>query len=491
MKKKVIVVGAGVGGLSVAAFLAKDGHDVTVLEKNDQIGGRASLWKEKGFVFDMGPSWYLMPDAFETFFKQFGKKPTDYFSLKKLDPSYRIYFGKDDIVDIATNLKDNLALFDSLEVDGAKKIKEYLALCEYQYKVAMKYFLYKEYNSIFDMFNLKMLKEASKMKIFDNVDKYMDRFFTSERLKKILQYTFVFLGGSPYNTPALYALMSHVDFKLGVWYPAGGLNAVAQGITKLAREQGAHIKLNEEVTKIEVIDGKARKVHTKSGVFEADEVVVNADYAFAETHFLKEEYQTYPKSYWNKKVVAPSAFIIYLGINKRLPKLQHHNLFFHNDWKEHFDEIFKNPSWPDKPSYYVCAPSLTDPHVAPKGSENLFVLVPVAAGLKDSDSLREKYAEKIIADLENIVGVRIKDNIVVKRIFSQRDFISAYNSYQGTALGLAPTFFQTAFFRPKHTSKKVSNLYYTGQFTTPGAGMPIALISSQIVRDLLRKKHDK
>lgn len=483
-KQTIIIIGAGIGGLSTAALLAKDGHNVTVLEKNDQIGGRAMHFKEQGFLFDMGPSWYLMPEVFERYFALFGKKPSDYYQLVKLDPQYRVFFSKDDIVDIRADLDKNLALFESWEPGSAAKVTEYLEKARYQYEVAMKKFVYRNYNSIFDILKPEMA-EGAKLNIFESLDKHVSRYVSHKKIKQILQYTNVFLGGSPKNTPAMYSILSHVDFHQGVFYPMGGLNQLVNALESLCKEYGVIIRTNQEVTKIDIQDKKIQTVQTTDKTYTADKVIANADYHHVETTLLPQESQSIPETSWEKKTLAPSAFILYLGIKGPVKNLHHHNLFFANDWEKHFDGIFNDPHWPEDPSYYICCPSKTDPTVAPNGDENIFVLVPVAAGLEDSDEVRERYAKKILTHIEELIGETIQDRIVVQRIHSQRDYKQLYNAYKGTALALSHTLMQTAIFRPANKSKKVSNLYYVGHYTNPGVGVPMCLISAELVREQL------
>lgn len=485
MGKRVIIIGAGFGGLASAALLAKQGFDVTVVEKNEQPGGRASVWEQEGFRFDMGPSWYMQPDVFERFFAEFGKKPEDYYELIRLDPSYRIYFGSEDVVDVPAGIKAGKKLFASLEKGGAKKFEEYLKQAKYQYDVGMEDFLYKEHRSLFDLFSWRMLTEGSKMHVFEDIESYVNKRFESERAKKILLYTLVFLGGAPRVTPALYSLMAYVDFGLGVWYAKGGFAAIVQGFVKLCEEQGVNFRYDEPVQEILTENGKAVGVRTSKGVIKADKVVVNADYHHAETSLLKPEDRSYSERYWDKRVVAPSAFIMYLGLDKQLPQLKHHTLFLDNDWQQHFESIFSDPGWPDKPSYYICCPSKTDPSVAPPGKENVFVLVPVAAGLDDTPEIRKAFEERVLDHLEQLLDEPIREHILIKRIFAHRDFSQQYNAYKGTALGLAHTLRQTASLRPRQRSKRVEDLYYVGQFTHPGIGVPMTIIGAQVIADML------
>jgi len=486
---KTVIIGAGFGGMAAAALLAKKGFDVTVVEKNDQPGGRAIVYKEKGFVFDMGPSWYLMPDVFETFFKEFNTTSDKYYKLLRLNPAYRVFYSKDEHVDILPDFKEVIKVFDTYQEDGGEQLKKYLDAAEYQYDIAMREFIYKEYDHITDFLNRKLLLEGSKLHIFTNLDDYAKRYIPNDKLRKILEYTMVFLGGTPFDTPALYSLMSHVDFKLGVWYPDGGMGAFVQGMYKLAKEQGVTFRFNEEVKKINVKDKKVAGIKTTKGSVPADIIIANADYPHVETELLDPEYQSYPKKFWEKKAIAPSAILMYLGIDKKLKNLKHHTLYFDPHWEHHFETIIKKPSWPDNPSYYVCCPSKTDDSVAPKGKENLFILVPVAAGLDDTDEIREHYYEKTLTHLEELIGENIRDHVIVKRLFSHRDFKDMYHAYKGTALGYAHTLKQTAVFRPKHKSKKVKGLYYTGHYTHPGIGVPIVIISSQILAEQLTKTY--
>jgi phytoene desaturase len=487
--KKVIIIGGGIGGLATAALLGKEGYSVTLLEKNETLGGRASTWKEKGFTFDLGPSWYLMPDVFEKYFAYFGKKPKDLLTLHHLDPHYRVFFGKEDFVDMKKSMKKNLELFDAMEPGVSARIKAYLATAEVQYSAAMKYILYNNFSSIKDFLSPDIAREGRKLNVFENLDHYVSRFTTNERVKQILEYTIVFLGGSPKNTPAFYSIMSHIDFTLGVFYPMGGIYEIVKALEKLCKENGVTLKTNQEVLEILTENKQAKQVRTKTKTYDADIVISNADYPFTETQLLPKESQTYPESYWKKKTVAPSAFLLYLGVKGKIKNLQHHNLFFANNWEEHFEQIFKDPQWPDKPSYYVCAPSKTDPSMAPKGDENIFVLVPVPSGLEDTDKVRNAYANKVLKHLEGLLGEKFVDRIVVKRIFSHRDFTERYNAYKGTALGLAHTLTQTALFRPRIKSKKLQNMYYVGQYTQPGIGMPMCLISAEIVTKEVQKDH--
>jgi len=483
MKKRAIVIGSGFGGLGVACLLGKAGYEVVVLEKNEQPGGRASVFSEQGFTFDMGPSWYLMPDIFDHFFRLLGERVEDHLSLSKLQPSYRIFFKDTDRrVDIHSDLEKDLPVLESLEPGCTPQVRSYLQLAGYQYEIAKKYFLFKNYNSILDFLNWKTLIEGSRLSVFSKMDRYVKRFFTSDALQKIMQYTLVFLGSSPYNTPALYNIMSHIDFSMGVFYPQGGIYKIIEALVSIARSHGVEIRTNTEVARIMVKHGSARGVELMDGtILEADVVISNADIAFTDQHLTPPDYRLHSDEYWNKRTLAPSAFILYLGVDGKVPELTHHNLIFSQNWEKNFGEIFDQPQWPSDPSLYVCAPSVTDPSVAPEGKENLFVLVPVAARLEYTDADLERYTDKILSTMETSMGIPdLRKRIEFTRVFSVKDFSQRYHSLGGSALGLAHTMMQTAIFRPNNINPHLKDLYYVGAGTNPGIGMPICLVSAEL-----------
>jgi phytoene desaturase len=483
MNKRVVVIGAGIGGLGTAGLFAKKGYEVIVLEKNANAGGRANVFEVDGFRFDMGPSWYLAPDIFEHYFELLGEKVSDHLDLKKLEPSYRIFFRNDpNALDIRSDIDIDACTFDSLEPGAGEKLRAYLKQSEYQYEVATQHFMYKNYDTIFDFLNRRVVTEGQKLSVFSKMHTFVSRFFKSRKLQQVMEYTMVFLGTSPYEAPALYNLMSHMDFNQGVYYPMGGFYELINALARIAEKNGATIRTNASVEEIVVEEGKASGVRLVDGEFvEADIVISNADMWFTETKLLDERWQTQRQKYWNKRVMAPSAFIMYLGVGKKLPGITHHNLLFSEDWRKNFDDIYKDPCLPDEPSLYVCAPSVTDPGVAPEGKENLFVLVPIASDLKMSDDEKEKYADKILDLMEKEMSLPgLKDKIEYRRIYTVEDFAIDYNSFKGSALGLAHTIWQTAIFRPKNQSSKVKNLFYVGAGTNPGIGTQICLISAEL-----------
>jgi phytoene desaturase len=483
MNKKVVVIGAGIGGLGTAGLFAKKGYDVTVLEKNENFGGRANIFEAEGFRFDMGPSWYLAPDIFEHYFELLGEKVSDHLTLKKLQPSYRIFFRKDSTpLDIHSDLDTDARTFDSIEPGSGEKLREYLKQSEYQYDVATQHFMYKNYDTVFDFLNRRVMTEGQKLSVFSKMHSFVSRFFKSKKLQQVMEYTMVFLGTSPYEAPALYNLMSHMDFNQGVFYPMGGFYELIKALCAIAEKNGVNLRSGANVEQIIVENGLATGVRLANGeIIPADLVISNADMWFTETKLLTEKSQTHKQNYWNKRVMAPSAFIMYLGVSEKLPGITHHNLLFSEDWRKNFDDIYKSPCLPDEPSLYVCAPSVTDPSVAPNGKENLFVLVPIASDLEMSNDEKESYADKVLALMETEMRLPgLRDKIEYRRIYTVENFAADYNSFKGSALGLAHTIWQTAIFRPKNRSSKVKNLFYVGAGTNPGIGTQICLISAEL-----------
>ena len=484
MNKKVVIIGAGIGGLGTAGLFAKKGYDVTVLEKNEHAGGRANIFEANGFRFDMGPSWYLAPDLFEHYFRLLGERVEDHLDLVRLTPSYRIFFqGDPETLEIHSDIEKDGRTFDAIEPGSSEKLKKYLAQSEYQYEVATQHFMYKNYDTVFDFFNKRVMTEGQKLSVFSKMHNFVTRFFKTRKLQQVMEYTMVFLGTSPYEAPAIYNLMSHMDFNQGVFYPQGGFYELIKALVRVAEKNGAKVRTNAAVAEILVSNGKANGVRLESGeVIEAEIVISNADYQFTETRLLPEAAQTYKKKYWDKKVLAPSAFILYLGVKEKMPQLIHHNLLFSDDWRKNFEEIYQDPKLPNEPSLYVCAPSVTDPNVAPEGKENLFVLVPIASGLDISEERKQEYADHVLERMEREMGLEgLREKIEFMRIYTVEDFLKDYNSFKGTALGLAHTIWQTAIFRPNNRSKKVSNLFYVGAGTNPGIGTQICLISAELV----------
>ena len=489
MPPRVLVIGAGFSGLSVATSLAHKGYDVTLVEKNEMPGGRARVFQADGFTFDMGPSWYWMPDVFETYFARFGKKPSDYYNLVRLDPSYKVVFSPDEAVDLPANLDELKTLFDSIEPGSGARLTEFLRQAAYKYDVGIHNFVWKPSRSVSEFMSLKLLYDVTRLDVFQSFASHARKFFTHPRLLQLVEFPILFLGATPQNTPAMYSLMNYAEMALGTWYPMGGMHQIVAGMVALAQEKGVKILLNQTVQHIETKNRLVKRVHTDKGIFEADVVVGSADYNHIETALVDPADRNYDDTYWAKRVMAPSSLLFYLGVNKRIPKLQHHNLFFDEDFGLHAQEIYETPKWPSKPLFYVSAPSKTDPSVAPAGCENLFLLIPVAPDLADDETTREYYYELIMQRLEAYVGESVRDSVVYKRSYAHRDFKSDYNAFRGNAYGLANTLMQTAILKPSLKNKKVGNLFYTGQLTVPGPGVPPSLISGLVVADEVAKEY--
>lgn len=478
--KKVIVIGSGFAGLSAAALLAKQGHKVTLLEKNTQAGGRARTWLQDGFLFDMGPSWYWMPEVFENFYKIFGKTTADFYDLKRLDPSYKIFYPAHNL-QVPANYNELLELFEQHEKGSAVKLQKFLAHARYKYETAMNDFVFRVSDSVTEFMDLNLLTQAFKLKLFSSICSEVREKFSNPSLVNLLEFPVLFLGSTPERTPAMYSMMNYADLVLGTWYPMGGMHKIVEAFVSIAKAQGVTLITGCEVQQIEVKDGKAQKVHTAKGSFDADIVVAGSDYNHTEQKLLDEQYRQYSSSYWQKRTMSPSSLLFYIGVNKKIPNLLHHNLFFDANFKLHAQEIYDTPKWPSNPLFYACVPSKTDSTVAPDGMENLFLLMPLAPGIEDNEQLRESYFNTMVMRLEQKTGEPIRPHIVVKRSYCISDFEKDYNSYKGNAYGLANTLAQTAILKPRMISPKVKNLFYVGQLTVPGPGVPPAIISGQIV----------
>lgn len=485
MTKKVIIIGAGLGGLASASLLSKAGYQVEIYEQLNYAGGRVAILKDQGYQFDLGPSWYLMPEVFEHFFELMGQNVNDYLDIIKLDPAYKVFFDNDPPVEIVADQSKNIELFESIEAGAGQKLIEYTNQSIKIYDLALKYFLYNNFSTPKDFINLEILKNSLKLLRLAAIsyDREVSRFFKDKRLKMILEYSAVFLGASPFKTPAIYTLMSAIDYRGGVFYPKGGIMEVANQIAKLAKDSGVKIHLNQPVKKINIKSNIAQGITLNSGKFvPADIVISNADLHFTETKLLSKKYQTYPISYWEKRNPGPSALMIYLGVKSKLPNLDHHNLLFVDEWKENFESIYETKTVPEHASIYLSKATVIDPQYAPKNHSALVALVPLPAGLKLKDEQYESLADKYIDDIEKMTKIKnFKNKIVYKKLMTPNEFGSRYNSWMLNSIGPAHTLAQTAIFRTGNKSKKVSNLYYTGGFTIPGVGMPMVLISAEMI----------
>lgn len=484
MKKNIVIIGSGFSALAAACYLAKAGNKVTIYEKNATIGGRARQLIKDGFTFDIGPSWYWMPDVFEKFFGDFNKKPSDYYELTKLSPAYKVFFGVDDFVTIADNLPEIVSAFEAIEKGSGEKLTAFMKEAQSNYDIAIKDLVYRPGESPLELITMKTAMKVNQF--FSNISKDVKKKFKNKKLIQILEFPVLFLGAKPSDTPSFYSFMNYADFGLGTWQPKDGMYSVIQGIEKLALELGVKIHTNSAIEKIVVEDKKAVGIIINGNKIDADIVLSGADYHHSET-LLNEKDRQYSEKYWEKKTFAPSSLLFYVGFDKKLKNVVHHNLFFDVDFDTHASEIYDNPQWPKEPLFYANFTSVTNHKMAPEGCENGFFLIPIAPGIEDTPQLREKYFDLIIERFEKITQQNVKNSIIFRESFCVNDFKSEYNSYKGNAYGMANTLLQTAFLRPNLKSKKVNNLYFTGQLTVPGPGVPPALISGKLVSDLIEK----
>lgn len=483
----ISIIGSGFSGLTASALLAAKGKSVTVYEKNDTIGGRARTIQAQGFLFDMGPSWYWMPDVFERYYNLFGHTAADFYELKKLDPGFRVIFGEDDHLDVPEDFDELCSLFESIEKGSASSLKKFMAQAEYKYKVGMSDMVYLPGHSIKEFMSFSLLKDAINIQLFSSFKNHVRSYFKNPKLIALIEFPVLFLGAMPKDTPALYSLMNYTGLKQGTFYPMGGFGKVVDAFKKIAIDSGVTFKTSENIEGFEFQNGSISHIRSNGVNIETDAVIASADYHHVEKNLLPKEFRMYDDIYWDKKTFAPSCLIYYLGLNNKVNKLIHHNLFFDENIEEHAEEIYKNKKWPAKPLFYVCCPSKIDPSVAPEGSENLFLLMPIATGLDDAEETREQYYNIMMDRLCKYVGEDIRSNIIYKKSYSVSDFINDYNAYKGNAYGLANTLRQTAIFKPKMKSKKVNNLFFAGQLTVPGPGVPPSIISGQIAATELMK----
>ncbi|WP_339884977.1 phytoene desaturase family protein [Polaribacter vadi] len=485
MNKNIYIIGSGFSSLSASCYLAKEGYKVTVLEKNDTLGGRARQYKKDGFTFDLGPSWYWMPDVFERFFADFGKKPSDYYILDKLSPGYEVYFGKNDSFKISDRLEEIYQLFEEEEKGSSKHLKSFLDSAKSNYETAILDLVYKPGISPLELVNSTTIARVTQF--FSTIRTQVRKNIKSQKLIQILEFPVLFLGAKPSNTPAFYNFMNYADFGLGTWHPRGGMYKVIEGIVTLATTLGVKFQVDANVEKIVVDEQK----NVKGLVVNGDEIETNlvlsgADYHHTET-LLNKNLRQYSESYWAKKTFAPSSLLFYVGFDKKVKNVSHHTLFFDTDFDLHAVEIYDKPKWPTAPLFYANFTSITDKTSAPEGKEAGFFLIPLAPGIEDTEALREEYFHKIVDRFESLTNQKVKENVLFKRSFCVKDFEQEYNSYKGNAYGMANTLLQTAFLRPRIKSSKVNNLYFTGQLTVPGPGVPPALISGKIASDLIKK----
>ncbi len=488
MKKKITVIGSGFSSLSASCYLAKAGYDVTVYEKNKTLGGRARQYKNEGFTFDIGPTWYWMPDVFEKFFGDFGKKPSDYYKLEKLDPAYQVYFGENDSITIPGSYDEICDVFEAEEKGSSEHLKKFIKSAEDNYNIAVKDVVYRPGVSPLELITPETAVRVGQF--FSTIRKQVRKKIKSDKLIQILEFPVLFLGAKPSNTPAFYNFMNYADFGLGTWHPKGGMYKVIEGLVMLAKEQGVSFVTEANVERILIDSNRKTKGLIVNGKTISSELVLSgADYHHTET-LLPKEVRQYSEKYWDDRIFAPSSLLFYVGFDKKIKNVEHHTLFFDTDFDVHAKSIYDTPEWPEKPLFYASFPSITDDSFAPEGKEAGTFLIPLAPGIEDTDELREKYFNLIIQRLEQLTNQNVKENIIFRESYCVNDFIKDYNSYKGNAYGLANILTQTAFLRPKIKSKKVKNLFFTGQLTVPGPGVPPSLISGKIASDLILK-HNK
>ena len=483
MKKKIAIIGSGFSSLSAACYLAQKGHEVEVYEKNKTLGGRARQLKKEGFTFDMGPSWYWMPDVFESFYQDFGKSTADFYALERLDPGYQVYFGKNDTINIGDDLEKICAVFEAEEKGSAAQLKKFMAIAKENYDIAINDLVRRPGVSPLELVTPVTIRKIRYF--FSTIQRDVYKAFKSPKLRQILQFPVLFLGAKPSKTPAFYNFMNHADFGLGTWHPEGGMYSIVEAMTQLAKTLGVTLHTESPVTKI-LVDrkGTAQGIEIHGKQISADIVLSGADYHHTET-LLEEPFRVYSEAYWDKKVFAPSSLLFYIGLDKKVENICHHTLFFDVDFEEHARVIYDQPEWPKDPLFYANFPSKSDASMAPEGKEACFLLIPIAPGIEDGPALRERYLNIVLERMEVLTGQSIKEHVLFSESFCVKEFVEDYNSYKGNAYGLANTLLQTAFLRPKLKSKKVNGLYFTGQLTVPGPGVPPALISGKLVAEMI------
>ncbi|RFN60210.1 phytoene desaturase family protein [Marixanthomonas ophiurae] len=486
--KKIAIIGSGFSSLAAACYLSAEGNEVTVYEKNKTVGGRARQLNKEGFIFDIGPTWYWMPDVFERFFSDFNKQPSDYYSLIKLNPAYSVYFGKEERITIEDTLEKICAAFEKEEPGSSKKLKKFIAKAQNNYDVAIKDLVYRPGVSPFELVTPVTMKKIDQF--FSTISKEVRKEFNNPKLISILEFPVLFLGAKPSNTPAFYSFMNYADFGLGTFHPKNGMYSVIEGMKSLAEELDVTIKTEQTVEKILVKSNTASGLKINGEIIAADIIVSGADYHHTET-LLDKKHRQYSEAYWDKKTFAPSSLLFYVGFDKKIKNVDHHTLFFDVDFEAHSKAIYDKPDWPENPLFYASFPSKTDDNAAPVGKEAGIFLIPLAPGIKDTPEIREEYFKKIITRFENLTNQEVKNYVIFKESFCVNDFIEEYNSYKGNAYGLANTLLQTAFLRPSLKSNKVKNLFFTGQLTVPGPGVPPSLISGKLVAGLVQKQIKK
>ena len=498
--KRVAVIGAGFGGISAAAYLAQAGYDVTVYEKNGWVGGRARVLDRDGYRLDMGPSWYWMPAEHDRWFADMGVRREDYYAIHRVDPSYKVYYGdslpgeRDNVVTVPADFAAAQALFERYEPGAGRRLGLFVEQARRKYEFAMSGFIYRNFDSIFDMVNGTLVRNLHRLNLLGTYRGLIGRYFRYPYLRKILEFPVVFLGSYARKTPAVYTLMNYIDFGLGTWYPDGGFGRVVRAMQEVAESKGAKFVFDAEVCAVRGSENAGTRsaggprlcrsivVRDADGEREvpADIVVANADYVHVEDALLEPVDRSVDAASWARRTFAPAVLNYYVGFDRKLPFFEHHTFFFDTDWDDHFDAVYGKPRWPEDPLFYLHIPSITDPAVAPAGHEAVFILVPCAMGLDDTDEVRERYFDRVMERMERLTGEKLREHIVFRQTMSIREFTADYHAYRGTAFGLGQTLFQTAYFRPTNRSPKLANLYYASQYTVPGTGTTMSMISGKL-----------
>lgn len=505
---RTIVIGGGVSGLSAACHLAAAGSDVHLLERHSMLGGRARVWQQEGFTFDMGPSWYWMPDIYERFFNAFGSSSGEHYELRRLDPSYRVFWEDGRIVDVPASFAALQDLFEQWELGSAAKLVEFMQIAKKTYERGMLSYAFRPSLGLWEFCDFEFLRESLRLGLLRSLRSQVAEFFQHPFLRQLVEFPVLFLGAGADRIPAIYSLMTYADMVLGTWYPMGGMYKVIEGMAHVAESVGVRLNTGCDVSRISVAQhrvvgielgrgGSSSLLFNEEGSNEEDAraanacatdvVVCAADYHHGDQDLLLPEHRSYSKRYWRKRTLAPSCLLFYLGVKGRVSGLLHHNLFFDESLDEHAFEIYTQPRWPHKPLFYVCAPSKTDPSVAPPDCENLFVLIPVAPGLSEDDELVAKYFAYVLDKIKQWTGEDISNRLLVKRVYAPSEFQRDYRALRGNAYGLANTLLQTAWLKPRLKSKRVKGLYYTGQLTVPGPGVPPCLISGEVVAKVIQE----
>ena len=482
------MIGGGISGLVCACYLAREGLQVQLLEKNETLGGRARSFSAEGFTFDMGPSWYWMPDVFEKFFREFGHEVSDYYNLIKLEPGFRMYFAQDDYLDISADFAQLKQTFEDIEEGAGSKLDHFMKDAAYKYEVGMNDLVYQPGLSVGEFFDWRVLKGLFKLDLLTSFDKFVGRYFKHPKLRQLMEFPVLFLGAAPANTPALYSLMNYAGLVQGTFYPMGGMHKIIEALASLAKELGVEILTDAPVSSIEIRGDQVIGSMVRNALHPADFIISSADYHHTDQHLLPKSVANYDAKYWETRKMAPSCLLYYVGLDTKIEKLVHHNLFFDADFDLHSKEIYERPNWPTKPLFYACIPSKTDATVAPENCENLFLLMPLAVGIHDSEELREKYFKIMMNRLELMADQKLNDHIIYKRSYCVQDFQQDYHAFKGNAYGLANTLSQTAILKPKIRSKKLNNLIFTGHLTVPGPGVPPSFVSGKLAADQIIKR---